>query len=77
MITKKYLYNNKTDNYVKVCIKEPETLGLAAIYESLFAFMDPKVNFNDVFVVDYAKKSFGVLEVVVDVEDIDFSEFED
>lgn len=77
MITKEYLYNNKVNNYVKVCIAEPESSGLSAVYESLFSSLEPQINVNEVFVVDYQIMTSGVLEVVVDVEDVDFSEFED
>lgn len=77
MIEKKYLFNNKVDNYVKVCIETDSSSGLTQIYESLFATLDPQINIDDLFVVDYKEKSLGLYEVIVDVEDMDFSEFED
>jgi len=77
MIDKKYLFDNKDANdYVSVCIDIPDSLGLSSIYEAVFAVLDPDVNRDEVFVIDYQIKE-GMLEVSLDVEDVDFSEFED
>jgi len=78
MIEKKYLYENKNPNYyVRVCVEKPKGLGLTDVYESLFSILDPQINPNEVFIVDYREIESGVFEVMLDVEDIDFSEFED
>ncbi len=77
MIEKKYLFNNKDNNYVTVYIKQPTDLGLSAVYESLFSVLDPEINPNEIYIVDYQISDSGFLSVILDVDDMDFSEFED
>lgn len=78
MISKQYLFDHKDANhFVSVCIKEPTSAGLTALYERLFSILNPEININDIFIVEYQGESHGFLKVVLDVEDMDFSEFED
>jgi hypothetical protein len=78
MIEKKYLFNNKDeDDYVTVCIQKPAGLGLSFLYEGLFSVLDPEIETKDVFIVGHQINPECLCELTLDVEDIDFSEFED
>lgn len=83
MIEKKYLFNNKKDNLVSVAIEMPwNYTSLAAVYSSLDSQLD--VNVQGIpSVVGYEPISYHpetktfFLDVTIDVEDVDFSEFEE
>ena len=78
MIEKKYLFNNKDgQNFCKVWIEAPESAGLTEIMENLANSLDSKDYLDDIWPADYVYQGEGKYEVTLDVDDVDFSEFED
>jgi len=76
MITKESLFNKKdAENYCKLTVTA-NSHSLPDLYEALDSQLEREIS-EEIFIVDYRTVSSGVYELTLDVDDVDFSEFED
>jgi hypothetical protein len=78
MIEKKYLFNNKdAENYCLVTIEAPKSANLSEIVESVANSLEEPEIMDDIWPASYNYIGENQWQVLLDVEDVDFSEFED
>lgn len=78
MIEKKYLFNNKdAENYCLVTIEAPKSANLTEIMESLANSLDSKDYLDDIWPAAYNYIGEDQWQVLLDVDDVEFFEFED
>jgi hypothetical protein len=78
MIEKKYLFNNKdAENYCIVQIEAPKSATLSEIVESVANSLEESEIMDDIWPAAYNYIGEDRWEVLLDVDDVEFFEFED
>jgi hypothetical protein len=78
MIEKKYLFNNKdAENYCLVQIEAPKSANLTEIMEAVANSLEESEIMDDIWPAAYNYIGEDQWEVLLDVDDVEFFEFED
>jgi hypothetical protein len=78
MITKQFLFNNKdAENYCLVTIEAPQSANLTEIMEAVANSLAESEIMDDIWPAAYNYIGENQWNVLLDVDDVEFFEFED
>ena len=78
MITKQFLFNNKdAENYCLVTVAAPQSANLSELVEAVVNSLEEPEIIDDIWPASYNYIGENRWEVLLDVDDVEFFEFED